>query len=646
MKKFFLSIMLAILLFASPAFAADHYVNCADIGGNDDGHSAANAFISIAQANAHSYAAGDDLYFFEGSTCDMVENLYIDWSGVDGDNYAIIGCYDGEGDFDCDGARPILDGDDDVGVSGTWGFLIYTPTDGSKGDYVHIKDLEVRESYYGCIGVGPHGAAASGTYDEYVIAENLKIEQCSGNGLSFFRIKNGQIKDSIFTDAAGYGASFAYACINVTALASASKPNHVGDSDSNVVSGNIVSRCRSEGIDLIRGTTNSIAEYNVVYDNNTPGIYLSNSKDNIARYNLVYTSSDGDTGGGRQAYGIAIQNEDTVRHAPDKGLGSGHQIYGNIIAGNDNGIYMASAAGTAENNLIYNNTLIDNGNNFWFEPANSAGDTGNLVKNNISWTITGGLNHVNACSPTGVTFDYNLWDDDPGTGNCDAANDPANASPLLSKTSGWRAITAGALNIADFAPTEGSPAIDVAVDLTSYDTIIISGDATASPPTVTTGDQNDYGPPGQATLQAEPDAEDLNPTLETNAYVQPTAGSQSHDIGAVLASKDHSYTIWRLAEGDGVGDECDPTPTWTWETKSYSDLLAHTFSGLSASTIYCWQAVFGNVAGDGVASAIDEFSTTGSAVGVEITISITADKKVTFTLDTIGNKKATVTIRP
>jgi hypothetical protein len=129
--------------------------------------------------------------------------------------------------------------------------------------------------------------------------------------------------------------------------------------------------------------------------------------------------------------------------------------------------------------------------------------------------------------------------------------------------------------------------------------------------TVAVDDQDDYGPPGQAVLQAEPDNAPLNPTLETNAYVSPTAGSQSWDIGAYLVSNNHLYTVWELDTG-----ACSAVD-WAggWNDKDYSGLLAHTFSGLVEATTYCWRATFGNTSGDGTVSATDEFTTQGSGGG-------------------------------
>ena len=132
----------------------------------------------------------------------------------------------------------------------------------------------------------------------------------------------------------------------------------------------------------------------------------------------------------------------------------------------------------------FNNTLIDNNYNFRTWGWNFG--AGNTFKNNISWTITAGTTHVDQCSPTGLAFGYNLWNTDPGSGNCDAANDPPNAAPRLVKTSGWRNLTAGAVKGQESALTSTSPAIDAGVSIVGHNERISYCDFTAKPIKVTT----------------------------------------------------------------------------------------------------------------------------------------------------------------
>jgi hypothetical protein len=354
-------------------------------------------------------------------------------------------------------------------------------------------------------------------------------------------------------------------------------------------------------------------------------------------------------------YGVRIQYGETdLRIHNNKWEFTGGYTYSSGDTDGNAGIFLNlfSNNDTATSVLLYNNTIYfsgDVGDNLSLIDVNDGDMT---MKNNYFEIDDSDDLILTESTDQNIDMDYNVYfNSNGGNQNIITWNGTTYDESELAS---WQAAEGGANSnfadcdiAADMTLNEGSNCIDVGVDLgAAYDDALDPATSFGDGVTVTTGDQDDYGPPGQATLQAEPDAEDLNPTLETNAYVQPTAGAQSWDIGAYLASKDHSYTIWRLSEGDGVGDECDPTPTWTWETKSYTDLLSHVFSGLSVSTIYCWQAVFGNVAGDGTASAIDEFTTTGSSAGTKITTSSAGAKNVTITVSGAGSKTVTITIRP
>ncbi|MHA2069418.1 MAG: right-handed parallel beta-helix repeat-containing protein, partial [Candidatus Thorarchaeota archaeon] len=529
------------------------------------------------------------------------------------------------------GANPILDGDNNT--PGDYVGIITV-----KGDYVDIKNITVKNSSGYCVEVYN---SSGGTVENDMT--NVTLETSWRSALRYRDVVGGTIS----------GLDVSKAGKRRRDLGSGDWPAalYLLNSDSITVTGNTVHDNTAEGIGIYKGGNDNIVEKNLLYDNYSTSIYLANDDgSNTVRYNLIYGTFDSTycTRYAGNWCGNGIAWSDEVESNPNNG-GSGNKFHHNLIAATYACLRIAprDPLSTATNQLWYNNTCVDTQLGIHIGSTNWAA-SGVEVKNNIFAAYDQAVDlYFGQSNPSGITFNYNNWDSQPPETYARGANDQ-NGDPLLATTSGWNSLAAGSVDGTGFALTEGSPGIDNGDSSigASYDDSILTPDFTASPITVTLGDQDDYGPPGQATLQAEPDAEDLNPNLETDAYVQPTAGSQSWDIGAILASNAHTYTIWRLAEGDGVGDECDPTPTWTWETKSYTDLLSHVFSGLSVSTIYCWQAVLGNVAGDGAASAIDEFTTTGSAAGVEITISIVADKKVTFTLDTVGNKKATVTIRP
>ncbi|NIP42180.1 MAG: hypothetical protein GWO08_02845, partial [Gammaproteobacteria bacterium] len=107
MKKLLL-ILIYMLFSTAGAFGANFYCDCSVSGGTAGAGTYANPFESIADIEAYEaatgFADGDDIYFLEGSTCTMTSDLDVKWEGTGTGNYSILGCYDGENDFSCDGS--------------------------------------------------------------------------------------------------------------------------------------------------------------------------------------------------------------------------------------------------------------------------------------------------------------------------------------------------------------------------------------------------------------------------------------------------------------------------------------------------------------------------------------------------------------
>ncbi|MHA2066412.1 MAG: right-handed parallel beta-helix repeat-containing protein, partial [Candidatus Thorarchaeota archaeon] len=118
MKRLVLIISILFLL-TSPALAGTaYYVDCSQ-GSNGTG-TFASPWNTIESVNDASMSTGDDVYFKENTTCSgakLDNGLVIDWTGTSGDR-VVIGCYDGDGDFNCDNVvqssitdqKPELDG--------------------------------------------------------------------------------------------------------------------------------------------------------------------------------------------------------------------------------------------------------------------------------------------------------------------------------------------------------------------------------------------------------------------------------------------------------------------------------------------------------------------------------------------------------
>jgi len=116
MMKKILFILILLLSFTASLEAADYYVYCGGSGTNSGTY--ANPWLTISAITGLS--AGDDLYFKDGSICR--EKLVLSVSGTGASTRSIIGCYDGDGDFDCTGKTlPIISGADTV--TGSWSDL-------------------------------------------------------------------------------------------------------------------------------------------------------------------------------------------------------------------------------------------------------------------------------------------------------------------------------------------------------------------------------------------------------------------------------------------------------------------------------------------------------------------------------------------
>ena len=490
MKKILLTILILFLPVLAMAGVA-HYADLTDAGSSNDG-TFAEPFNTIATINGHAFAEGDDLYFKADTTTAALTSgdgyLDIDWSGTSVDR-AIIGAYDGDGDFDITGsAKPILKGtrNGPRGTAGNWpaayGRLIRV-----RGqDYVTIQDIKVFES----------GAAAlicDGGSTNLLITR-FEVEDSNEQGIMFSTydslgvtdsiIENSSVEQSSWGKSGGAGIEITGGCVGDTAV--------VKD---NIIRRNTVYGGCWEGIGLYKEVGTTTVEYNAVYDNRSFHIYVSMSHDITIRHNLVYEStSDTDT----SDYMIAVDTEslENTNCRPESATKNVY-IYGNLVANGTHGVSLANNAYVAgyglisDNILIYNNTFVDNGTNIRF--SNSWEGTNVEVKNNISATYENGID-TNDPDEEGVTWSHNLFDTDPGANANDNAGGDA-GGPALAKTSGWDSLVAGAVDGTEFAITSASPGKDTGINVgAAYVNGLFTGtDFSASPPAVVTASQLEHG---------------------------------------------------------------------------------------------------------------------------------------------------------
>jgi len=420
-------------------------------------------------------------------------------------------------------------------------------------------------------------------------------------------------------------------------------------SNTGTVTGNEVHEGYGEGMNITDQSTNITFSGNFIWSHRSAHIYLDRgNSSNTVTNNLIVCTDDPaffqDNGAypvcaNRAARGISINNEDCTSVVDDCRSNS-NVIVGNIVIGCARGLLISNTCNpdctapggdaSVANNVFYNNSLIDNLVNIQLGNDHNSAISNNVIKNNVSLTYNAACVNVDDyVDPTGkIDCTYNLWDGalEEADEEWSDGNDRAANGYDTYKTLGWRDISSGdSFDVAWLAVQEGSAIVGNADSSigAAYDDRIASIDLTTLI-AITTGDQDDYGPPDAPTLTAEPDDAPLNPTLELT-HNTATGSGESWDLGAVLASNTHSFTTWQMIcetdDGDNDGDCSDEEATFaspTWSSKSYTDLVSHTFSGLVNSKTYCWRAATGNVAGQGdypSAANYDMFTTLAAGGG-------------------------------
>jgi hypothetical protein len=493
MKKLvciFFFLLLPAFCFAGTAY----YCDCSVSGGLGGTGSHADPFESIADINAASFSTGDDLYFKVNTTCDATEKLTVNWDGTSGDRI-IIGCYDGDGDFECgaittknDTDYPELDGDAVVpSATGTQAMIELWNGSDEAYSYITIQDIEIKES--GGRGIQVRGENAQG--DGHILVDNVYFyrneaaDYFIAGDVTDVEIKNSYSYQASYANISGSGTS---ACGVVRGFTSGTWD---GYPDTVAIHNNEFEDCGREYINIsqVGDGTNGLGIYENAWHGENSDNYGINvwsnweGKGPINIYNnqlIAYSTSDTDL------HAIAFGDSDQVEQACN-GAGAEVEnvnIYGNMIAGyagsaddNTHGAAISFGSGAycgvkAYKNInILNNTFIDNDSILkpW-TPASTTFDSSFVFKNNIAWRTaeilaartTNPPAHINcqtACSEIDDgTFDYNLWDMDPqyriGTGAtlydatwAEGANDPGYAdyssqTSGLDKLTGWRALSA------------------------------------------------------------------------------------------------------------------------------------------------------------------------------------------------------------
>lgn len=503
MIKRILYILLLVFAIAGSGWGATYYAyptTCST--GSGDG-SYGSPWTGMATINAYSFSAGDDLYFENSTNLTLTSNaciLTVDWSGVDSNNPAIIGCYDnGDSDVDdctitplVDGGRPTFNGSANTYPSGYQGLI---DIQNASVSYVTVQDLKLE--YSGRYGVGVKYSDNINVDNCYIYRSNkncILYASGGGDGVNTGTISENYCENAGYPDYDGSGAA-----IEISGGDSAGSTTNI------LVTGNNVNNGKHEGIGAYKKATYVTIEKNVVRDMRSFHIYLGESMYCTARYNLVYESTDkAHATFTENEVGIEINNESARAYT----YSGNHEIYGNMVAGMTRGIVLACQIQEYDppNNAdfpclkatkIYNNTLVDNDYNFYFW-AESTQDTAE-IKNNVSFhtTSTGGQVHtagaVDGDSPDGVTASHNLYNtiDDAVPGGTMGTNAVTKTGAQdLHQTTTFFGQAGGSFEGDEFSFDVGGSGIDVGTSISSYNDRISAADYTATPITVTTSDDS------------------------------------------------------------------------------------------------------------------------------------------------------------
>lgn len=477
MKKYFIALI--ILLFASFSHAANFYCDCSVSGGTGGAGSYADPFESIADLEAYEtatgFADGDDIYFLEGSTCTMTSDLDIYWEGTGTGNYSILGCYDGDSDFDCDGSRPILQ------RSGGYGHIFFNDdTQYFRIEYLHLKDTNASWQNTGSIGIGTKPDGSGGNHDEgYITITNCIFYHFGHYAFSLVAMgTNVIITDNecdtqngnciYITDESGDGASYGYIANNTC-------DELIGY---NGTDGHCVG-LQSTDYYIVEDNV-SVDAYNSVfilwtwmYYESIHNVFRNNKSDGNRQVGVSFyqTAGNSKSGYGNLAYGNIIKEPaDETSDRPGIWLNNFDDSRGNYVFNNTvydagySGIGIRSTSGGIADYLSYLNNII-------------VVDALTADQNELVWVEEGGTNNTN------ITIDCNLWWSLGGNPSAytlwETPDDDTDMTWANWKSDGWGGNdivdNPDFVDTTDFELEEGSPAIDAGTWLTNVTSASGSG---------------------------------------------------------------------------------------------------------------------------------------------------------------------------
>jgi parallel beta-helix repeat protein len=437
-----LRLIFAMLLVPSICFGANYYVDPTYDGskGSSNG-SYLRPWKTIAQVNSFKFSTGDDLYFKTGTHLVMTEPLTISWNGT-ASNRAVVGAYYGEKQFGLNGNdRPVLDGNRwKVPVPGSYRGIIELR---NGAGYVTIQELEVRDSGARGINIGNNttGKTSNNT------VRNCLVYRPFGSGIVVERSSNNLIEDNIVTSTSYKwvvtGARTMGAAIEITAQHAENTTMY------NIVRGNTVSK-GTEGIGLYKQARYTTVENNTVFDCRTYHIYLSRTRNNTVRNNLIY-STPNSLAGANGGAGIAI-NSELNAYKFEVPIGW-HEITNNYVGGMAEGMSIGLYPGATighKNLWISKNRFVDNSRNIRIWQRPEASWENNEFSENYFFIQTSGLIHSSDMLAKGFIWNGNYFNTPPTVDGKAVVNARYNVVNLI-KNTGWRNLKSGQVDKSIFS---------------------------------------------------------------------------------------------------------------------------------------------------------------------------------------------------
>lgn len=577
-------------------------------------------------ATSPGFSPSDDIALKGGTSENVSERFYPTWQGTS-QNRAVLCAYTGNKIFQLGAtARPILSGNNyTYPAHGSYQYIVTI----SNKDYFEVKDIHITESGEGSL---------SFSSSDYCLADNILADYCwDGTSVVIGWASNCGIINS----------EVAFSRMSTTTTIGGGLTISGGNNDEytydNFIYNTSVHDCGTEGLDVIQRANNNTVKYCEIYDNWSVNLYLDDACDNneIA-YNLIYST---DEGRWYQDVGISLNSE--IAHGtyccPDE---SYYNIHDNVLVNLRYGLqFRNEVPGCYYTDAdVINNTFIAIDNpkpdtiGYAMQFSGGLGATTDIrVKNNMTAYCE---EEVYNCSATGVIFSNNAWDSDPGTGNCDAVDDPANADPEILTKSGFDDIEQNSVTGQEFAYESDSPFLLGASDVGElWAEAIKPDDVDFTDRYVDTVDRNTYGRTYGAYgyIPDEPLAPTPNPATWSTA---PTADSVSQISMIATTGSDSTPPISYLFTNDNEGHADAGTggdsSGWQSADTTYSD------TGLQKNQRYGYtvQTRDNDVPTAGTASSVSACYTLAAVPG-QPTLSGATSTTLNLTNDANGNPSST-----